>query len=71
MDLFSDGFVTVIFGDGPLGFRVGETQLGQPILSGFTERDDSSYFPIYVRHIYFSSSSSIWAVSRLEVAFFL
>lgn len=48
MDLFSDGLVTITFGDGPLGFRVGESEEGFPIISGFTEKDDSTYFPIYV-----------------------
>ena len=52
MDLFSDGLITIIFGDGPLGFRVGETQFGHPVISGFTEKDDSSYFPIYVGYAF-------------------
>ena len=52
MELFSDGFITIIFGDGPLGFRVGENLFGHPVISGFTEKDDSSYFPVYVGHAF-------------------
>ena len=71
MELFSDGFITIIFGDGPLGFRVGETQFGHPTISGFTEKEDSSYFPVYVMAYNWSSSYSIWVVFQLEVVFCL
>lgn len=67
MDLFSDGLVTITFGDGPLGFRVGESEEGFPIISGFTEKDDCTYFPIYVGNLSSPQLRSMRDVCQLAI----
>ena len=47
LKLYGDDLIKVKFGDGPLGFRVGETESGNVIVSGFSQNGDS-YYPIYV-----------------------
>ena len=47
LNLYADSLIKVKFGDGPLGFRVGETESGHVIVSGFSRNGDS-YYPLYV-----------------------
>ena len=47
LKLYGDNLIKVKFGDGPFGFRVGETDSGSVIVSGFSQNGDS-YYPIYV-----------------------
>ena len=49
LKLYGDNLIKVKFGDGPLGFRVGETDSGSVIVSGFSQNGDS-YYPIYVNN---------------------
>lgn len=48
MKLYSDNLVDIVFGEGPLGFRIGESDYGNAIVAGFTEREDEPPFPLQV-----------------------
>lgn len=48
MKLYSDNFVDIIFGEGPLGFRIGESEDGNAIVAAFTEREGEDPFPLQV-----------------------
>ena len=47
LKLYGDDLIKVKFGAGPLGFRIGETDSGNVIVSDFSQNGDS-YYPIYV-----------------------
>lgn len=48
MKLYCDNLVDIIFGEGPLGFRIGESSYGNVIVAGFTEKEDQPPFPLQV-----------------------
>ena len=48
MKLYSDNFVDIIFGEGPLGFRIGESQYGNAIVAAFTEKEGLPKYPLQV-----------------------
>ena len=52
LKLYREGVIKVIFGDGPFGFRVGETSTGATIVASFSQKPDKSYYPIYVSLCY-------------------
>ena len=49
LKLYREGVIKVILGDGPFGFRVGETSTGATIVASFSQK---SYYPIYVTLCY-------------------
>ena len=50
LKVYSDNIVDVVFGDGPLGFRIGESESGGTIVTDFSEDDSSSINLIHVRN---------------------
>lgn len=52
MKLYCDNLVDIIFGEGPLGFRIGESSYGNVIVAGFTEKEDQPPFPLQVTGLF-------------------
>ena len=59
MKLYSDTFVDIVFGEGSLGFRIGESEDGNAIVAAFTEREGEDPFPLQVHIIYTIHSSCL------------
>ena len=42
LQVYSESFVDVVFGDGPLGFRLGKTDEDFPVVKGFETKEDGT-----------------------------
>ena len=49
LKVYSDNIVDVVFGEGPLGFRVGELESGVTIVAGFSDKNDEGCNLLHVR----------------------
>ena len=48
LQLYSNTFVDIIYGEGLLGFRLGKTDDDYPVVKGFDKKEDGSSQPLEV-----------------------